>query len=57
MECLGTYCTVWLEGKTDVWKIKREKAEYKLTLREVALYLREADHVSGSGKRFLYVIL
>ena len=38
---------VWLEGKTDVWKIKREKAEYKLTLREVTLTLREVDHVSG----------
>ena len=40
---------VWLEGKTDVWKIKREKAEYEVTLREV-------DHVSGVVVRDFYML-
>jgi len=47
---------VWLEGKTDVWKIKREKAEYELTLREVTLTLREVDHVSGVVVRDFYML-
>ena len=48
---------VWLEGKIDVWKIEREKAEYKLTLREVTLTLREVDHVSGTVVRDFYMLL
>ena len=47
---------VWLEGKIDVWKIEREKAEYKLTLREVTLTLREVDHVSGTVVRDFYML-
>lgn len=48
---------VWLEGKIDVWKIEREKAEYKLTLREVTLTLRKVDHVSGTVVRDFFYML